>query len=161
EINPENIDKLKLMVKKSDDVVDAIIGIGMHGRLSNTVLKAIKTVNGSKKYIISIDVPSGINADTGSKNIDAVNPDVVLTIHKMKNYLAEKAQHYSVNIIDIGIPPSVELMAGPGDVMLATKPRLIYANKYEHGNVVVVGGSVGYRGAPLLTGMASEHALAA
>jgi hydroxyethylthiazole kinase-like uncharacterized protein yjeF len=161
EINQENIDKLKLMIKKSEDIVDAIIGIGMHGRLGSTMLKAIKAINESKKYIISIDVPSGINADTGSKNIDAVSPDLVLAVHKMKNYLAEKVQRYSVNTVAIGIPPSVELMAGPGDVMLATKPRSIYANKYEHGNVAVVGGSVDYRGAPLLTGMAAEHALAA
>ncbi|MEM0154315.1 MAG: NAD(P)H-hydrate dehydratase [Methanothrix sp.] len=160
-IDSEGMDRLKAMLKKSDDVVDAIIGIGMHGRLDETLSRAIKAINDSKKYIISIDVPSGVNGDTGSKNISTVNPDLLLVIHKMKSFLKNDHGNYSVNVLSTGIPASVELITGPGDVMLATKPRFINANKYEHGTVAVLGGSEDYRGAPMLSGMAAEHALAA
>jgi len=160
-IDSEGIGKLRSMLKKSDDVVDAIIGIGMHGRLSETMSRAIRAINDSNKYVISIDVPSGVNGDTGSKNINAVAPDMLFAIHKMKSFLEKGKSDYSVNILNTGIPTSVELMTGPGDVMLATKPRFINANKYEHGTVAVLGGSSDYRGAPMLSGMAAEHALAA
>ncbi len=161
EIGTENIQELKRMLKKTDDIVDAIVGVGLHGRLSSTLLNIIKLINEANKYVISIDVPSGINADTGAKNTGAVNPDLVLAIYKMKNYLSLSTANYSTNLISIGIPISIELLTGPGDVMLATRPRSIYANKYEHGNVLVLGGSTDYKGAPLLSGIAAENALAA
>ncbi|MCL4404374.1 NAD(P)H-hydrate dehydratase [Candidatus Marsarchaeota archaeon] len=160
-INSDNMNILKSMLKKSDDVVDAIVGLGMKGRLSGTIANAIKTINESGKYVISIDVPSGVNADNGSKNVSAVNPDIVISINKMKNYLSLPNSKYNASVVNIGVPPSVEIIAGPGDVMLATRPRSIYASKYDHGNVLVLGGSIDYRGAPMLTGMAAEHALAA
>ncbi|MCL4371779.1 NAD(P)H-hydrate dehydratase [Candidatus Marsarchaeota archaeon] len=161
EISQDNISDLRKMLSNSDAVVDGILGVGMRGRLSGLVSQAIKAINESGKYVMSIDVPSGINADTGMKNIQAVEPDLLFVVNKMKAYLKSAGQSYEISVVDIGLPITAELFTGPGDVMIATKPRELFASKYDHGNVLVVGGSTDYKGAPLLSGMASEHALAA
>ncbi len=161
EYSNENPSALQRPIKKSDDIVDAMVGIGMHGKLSGNLINAIKSVNRSNKQVLSIDVPTGINADTGSKNMDAVSPNVLFAIHKMKKYEENLKSGYSINVVNIGLPAQAELFTGPGDVMVATKPRFIYANKYDHGRVLILGGSSDYKGAPLLSGIASEHAMAA
>ena len=157
----ESIGSLPASIRKADDIVDALVGVGLHGKLSSLAVRAIKAMNASGKYVISIDVPSGINADTGASNTAAVAPSMLFPIYKMKKYMETSRLGYSTNVVNIGLPATIELFTGPGDVMLATKPRDLYASKYDHGTVLVLGGSSDYKGAPLLSGIASEHALAA
>ncbi len=161
DIDMDNINEFSKMLKRSEDVIDSIAGIGIKGRLSSTLYHIIERMNESKKYVISIDMPSGMNADTGIANRISVNADSVLAIHKIKNGLLNS--HYSggTAIIDIGIPPTLELFAGPGDVKSITRPKFMGSNKYTNGSVLILGGSKEYHGAPILSSFAANATMAA
>ena len=161
DIDEDNIDTLREMVRASDVVVEAIIGLGLKGKLYGIMSHAIRVINASAKYVLSLDVPAGINADTGTPNIASIKPTHVITVHKPKIGIEKSHLIQSTHVEKIGIPLSAELLAGPGDLMLATEPRLIDANKYSHGSVLVVGGSEKYRTAPVLSSIAASNALAA
>lgn len=152
EIGEQNVGKLERMVRSCDVVVEALVGIGLKGRPSRFLGDAIKAVNAGKR-IVSIDVPAGINADTGMPNTVSVRAHEIFSIHKRKKMLqGSKARS---TVIGIGVPAAIELLAGPGDVMLATEPRSIRSNKYDNGAVLIVGGSAEYHGAPLLAAFAA------
>ncbi len=155
EIDENGVGKLDLLVKSADVVVEALVGIGLKGRLSKFMADVIKAINQSGKHVISIEVPAGMHADTGLPNIASIKADELFSIYKNKKTVQCKKPGCKSSIIDIGMPAAMELIAGPGDVMLATEPRSINANKYDTGAVLVVGGSAEYHGAPLLSAFAA------
>ena len=85
-----------------DIVVDAILGIGIHGRLNREISAIIEDINNSKAYKISVDVPTGLDPDTGEIVDKYVNADLVVTFHDLKKGL-EKLQDKTV-VVDIGLP---------------------------------------------------------
>ncbi len=155
DIDENGIGELEKLVKSADVVVDALIGIGLKGKPSKFLGEVIKATSRAR-HIVSIDVPAGVNANTGIPNNPSISADEVFTIHKNKktSLLCKKPKCKSC-VMDVGIPVAMELMAGPGDVMLATEPRSMRANKYDTGAVLVVGGSAEYHGAPLLSAFAA------
>ncbi len=155
ELDENAIDKFDKLVKSADVVVEALVGLGTKGRLSKFMVEVIKVINHSGKYVISIEVPAGINADTGMPNTASIRADELFSLYKNKNAIQCKRPACKARIVDIGVPASMELLAGPGDVMLATESRAINANKYDTGAVLVVGGSTEYHGAPLLSAFAA------
>lgn len=160
-ITRDDIQEFRRIVKQTDVIIDSIMGIGMRGRLSWLAINAIKAINSSGKYIVSIDVPSGINANTGARNVTAVEPDLVLVIHKIKAGVEKSVSSRSVTVLDGWIPATAELFTGPGDVMLATEPRSLLTNKYRNGSVLIIGGSPVFKGAPVLSAYSAVNALAA
>jgi NAD(P)H-hydrate epimerase len=150
DVDENGIVKLERMLKSSDVVVEALLGIGMKGRLSRFMVEIIKAVNSSRKRVISIEVPAGVDADTGMPNVASIKADEVFCIYKSKT-LCCKRPCCKPTFIDAGIPAALSLLAGPGDVMLATEPRSVRSNKYDTGAVLVIGGSAEYHGAPILT----------
>jgi NAD(P)H-hydrate epimerase len=153
-----DMENLKAMVKKADVVIDAIIGVGLHGRPDKNISDAIRIVNNYAHYIISIDLPSGLNADTGLPNKACINANLTYMLYKPKPLSVTRSYVKNSIILDLGLPFSSELLAGPGDVMLATEPIAFNANKYTHGSVLIVGGSLDFAGAPLLTANSSMNA---
>jgi len=160
EIDEEDLSKLKSLIAKSEVIVEAILGLGLKGLLSGFASKVIHLINDSRKQIVSIDVPAGLNADTSMPNRATVKPDMILVVHKMKSCLA-KIEECDILVIDVGTPPTAELFTGPGDVMLATEPRSLHGNKYTNGSVLVLGGSAVFHGAPVLASFAARNVLAA
>ncbi|MGC8537408.1 MAG: NAD(P)H-hydrate dehydratase [Candidatus Micrarchaeia archaeon] len=160
-IGEGNINALKKYLSKSDTVIDAMIGIGLRGRLTGLVRDTIKMVNEAKKDVISIDIPSGVDPDTGTMNVIHIKPMAILALHKIKKGIAKNSAMQGINTIDIGVPISAEILSGPGDVALATEPTYLYANKYSRGSVLVIGGSKDYHGAPVLAARAADTAMAA
>ncbi len=142
-------------INDADAVVDAIIGIGLKGSLSGSIENAIDAMNMHKR-VYSIGIPSGIYADTGKKCRKYVKANETFAIHR-KNIAVQGPVH----IIKAGIPSAIDIYAGKGDVMLATKPRPIDANKYTNGALLVVGGSEKYIGAPQLAYSSAKATLAA
>lgn len=130
EIDENGIGKLERLAKSADVVVEALIGIGLRGRPTKFVVEAIRAINSAGKHVISIEVPAGINTDTGLPNIASVKADELFGIYKNRAMRQCKKPRCKLTIIDSGIPDALELIAGPGDVMLATEPRSIRANKY-------------------------------
>jgi NAD(P)H-hydrate epimerase len=140
----------------SDIIIDALLGIGIRGELRQPILQAVRAINESKGFKISIDVPTGIDADSGDLMGDAVKSNLTITFHKKKTGF-EKAKEYigELKIVSIGIPPEAELYSGPGDVKLVTLKRCPDAHKGDFGRLLVIGGSEIFSGAPALVALAA------
>ncbi len=83
-----------------DVIIDAILGIGIKGRLSREISAVIEDINNSKAYKISIDMPTGLNPDSGEVADQCINADLIVTFHDMKKGL-EKFEE-KVVVADIG-----------------------------------------------------------
>ena len=90
--------------------VDAIYGTGFHGEFSDDIRKIAKFINSSQAKKISLDIPSGINADTSEHDIDALNADFTLSFDSLKYaHVNEKLKEFmgEISVIDIKIPKDV------------------------------------------------------
>jgi len=141
---------------EGDVIVDALIGTGVRGALKPPYREIVDAINACEGYTIAVDIPTGVNADTGEALGSAVKADLTLTFHKEKTGLKKAPNHTGeLKIAPIGIPPEAERYAGPGDIYLASRKRLPEAHKGDFGNLLVIGGSETYSGAPALAGMAA------
>ena len=141
---------------KAEVIIDALLGIGLKGKVRPPVLQLIRTINRVKGFRLAVDVPSGIDADTGEILGEAVKANLTVTFHKIKTGM-RNAHEYTGEIVvrDIGIPPQVESLAGPGDVVLTKRKRTREAHKGDFGRLLIVGGSEEFSGAPALAAMAA------
>ena len=85
-----------------DIIVDAILGIGIHGRLKHEIVSILDKINESKAYKVSVDIPTGVDPDTGNVVENFLNADHIITFHDIKKGL-EKFADKTV-VIDIGLP---------------------------------------------------------
>lgn len=148
-------------------VVDAVLGTGITGAAKGLAESAIRCINQLRESapVISVDVPSGINADTGSPEGEAVKADVTFTLGMPKTgFLNPDAVNYtgSIEIADIGLP--VELVAKKSekigviakqDLKHFFQRRKKQAHKGTYGHLLVIGGSSGFAGAPAMAAMAA------
>lgn len=130
-------------------IVDALLGIGVRGEPRPPVRQLIQRINRLKAFRLAIDVPSGLDADSGKAFGEAVRADLTVTFHRAKPGLL-KAKRFvgELQVADIGLPSEFERFAGPGDVELVVKPRAPETHKGDFGRLLVVGGSEVYSGAP-------------
>jgi hydroxyethylthiazole kinase-like uncharacterized protein yjeF len=137
-------------------VIDALLGTGTKGKLKPPITQAVNYINSLSSFKIAVDVPTGIDSDTGELLGTAVKADLTITFHKEKLGL-DKAKKYVGDLVvaEIGLPQEIERFAGPGDVYLATKPRSPTAHKGDFGRVLVIGGNEVYSGAPTLVSLAA------
>jgi ADP-dependent NAD(P)H-hydrate dehydratase / NAD(P)H-hydrate epimerase len=144
-------------IKSARVAIDAISGIGIQGALREPLASMARMVNAAPHLeVVALDVPSGIDADSGDVLGDAVRADTTVTLGAVKQGLlrfpaAERVGRLIVR--DIGIPPAAgaELpyrCLGPEAV--SAPPRPIGAHKYSFGRVLVVAGSEQFVGAPVL-----------
>jgi NAD(P)H-hydrate epimerase len=125
-----------------DVVVDAMLGTGVTGALREPEATAAEQINESDATVVAVDVPSGVDADTGEAAGIAVEADRVVTFHDEKPGLA--SLDAEVTVADIGIPAAAERFVGPGDLLPVRRGA-----KAEDGRVYVVGGGP-FTGAPAL-----------
>ena len=139
-------------------VIDALLGTGTKGKLKPPISQVVEYINSLNGFKIAVDVPTGIDSDTGEVLGNAVKADLTVTFHRAKPGL-EKAKKYVGELVvaDIGLPSEMEQFAGPGDVYLATKPRSPTAHKGDFGRLLVIGGSEVYSGAPTLVSLAAQR----
>jgi len=143
----------------SDVVVDAILGTGVKGKLRQPVVRAVEAVNESRAFKLAVDVPTGIDSDTGEVLGVAVRANLTVTLHAAKTGFSKTKQFCGeIKVADIGIPPDAALRAGPGDVEAAVVKRAPDAHKGEFGRLLVVGGSGIYSGAPTFVGLGAYRA---
>ncbi|HYA77388.1 MAG TPA: NAD(P)H-hydrate dehydratase [Verrucomicrobiae bacterium] len=135
-------------------VIDALLGTGTKGQLKSPISQLVEYINSLNAFKLAVDVPTGIESDTGEVLGTAVKADLTVTFHKTKKGL-ENAKKYVGELIvrDIGLPHEMEHYAGPGDVMLVTKPRSLASHKGDSGRLLVIGGSEVYFGAPTLVSL--------
>ena len=89
----------------SDTIVDCLLGTGFHGSMREPYASAIREINAAGAYVISVDINSGMNGDTGEAEL-AVRSDLTVTIGFVKNgMLAVSAGKYMKRLVvtDIGI----------------------------------------------------------
>ncbi len=135
-----NCEKLKGELEEVDVIIDALIGVGIHGHLREPIRSIVRLINSTNAFKLSVDVP------TGDENIK-VNADTTLSFHLPKIPGAK--------VVDIGIPREAELYCGPGDVYLALPHRRGGEHKGDFGRLLVIGGSKEYFGAPQLVAKAA------
>jgi NAD(P)H-hydrate epimerase len=108
----------------------------------------VNKINKSNAFKVSIDVPSGLDTETGRGY--CIKADLVVTFHGAKKGL----EAFETVVKDIGVPKEAELYVGPGDVIVNLPKRKKGSHKGDNGKVLVVGGSELYYGAPVLAGLA-------
>jgi len=152
-------DSAEIEPLKGDIVIDALIGTGVRGTLSSPYKEMVGAINDAKGFKIAVDIPTGVESDTGNAHGVAVSADVTLTFHKPKTGLTKESTNIGQLLTcPIGVPPEAELYAGPGDVFLTVKKRAPDAHKGDFGRLLVIGGSETYSGAPALTAMGAYAA---
>lgn len=129
-----------------DVLVDALLGVGLKGRPREPYTSLIKRMNGSRRPMVSVDVPSGWPSDL------QVKPHVTVTLHAQKMGMDQRNSGKIV-VEGIGIPKEAETYCGPGDFTLIPR-RSKDAHKGDAGRVLVIGGGP-YTGAPAFAGMAA------
>ena len=146
-------DSTALELGNPDVLVDAMLGTGVTGAPREPEATAVRQVNDTAATVVSVDVPSGMDADTGEAAGVAVDADHVVTFHETKPGLADVDA--SVTVADIGIPAAAESFVGRGDLLRLSREAT--SHKGDHGEVLVVGGGP-YTGAPALAAQSAFRA---
>lgn len=93
-----------------DFIIDAIFGIGFRGKIPNELRTLVQDINKSKKFIYSLDVPSGLNATSGKVENVAVKADKTIAFGLMKKgLLLERARNFVGKAVvkEIGLPKNL------------------------------------------------------
>jgi NAD(P)H-hydrate epimerase len=149
-------------------VVDGLLGTGLKGDVREPYATAIKVINGLHRRVVAIDVPSGLDSDTGEVRGVCVRADTTVTMGLPKVGLLKPAAAEfvgRVEVVDIGfsqklveeIQTDVELLTA-GDVAPLFPKRLRAANKGDFGHLLIIAGSEGYTGAPVMAAQAAVRA---
>ncbi len=143
-------------------IVDAIFGIGLTRNIEGNIASLIERVNNSNSKVVSVDIPSGINADTGAVMGIATEADITVTIARKKIGLllfpgAEKCG--KLIRVDIGI--DTEALGGENKVFSSEKlpysmpKRSPASNKGDLGKILIVGGAENMAGAAYLSALSA------
>ena len=146
---------LKTDIMLSDCVVDAIFGTGIRGGIDKVILDIFDIVNEFAKYVLSVDIPSGVDATSGKIFENAIKADKTVTFAAYKRgLLLFPAADFAgeIKVSDISIPEEVltNVMAEALDeekVKSLVPHRKKNSHKGDYGKILVIGGSVGMAGA--------------
>jgi ADP-dependent NAD(P)H-hydrate dehydratase / NAD(P)H-hydrate epimerase len=145
-----------------DVIVDALLGIGLHDAPREDAARMIELVNASGRPVVAVDVPSGINASTGEVPGAAVRATTTVTFGAAKVGLAVAPGRFhagSVQLAPIGLRPREhEHALVPASALLEVPRKRADSTKYSAGSVLIVGGSRGLTGAPMLAALAAFRA---
>jgi NAD(P)H-hydrate epimerase len=100
---------IEAKINKADIIIDGIFGTGIRGEIRDPNANAIDLINSSKAYVVSIDVPSGLDPNTGVVHEKCVKADATVTFHRMKiGLLKNKKYTGTIHVERIGIPLEAE-----------------------------------------------------
>ncbi|WCN37529.1 NAD(P)H-hydrate dehydratase [Aneurinibacillus uraniidurans] len=149
-------------------IVDALLGIGTKGsELREPYVSIGHAVNASKSPVIAVDIPTGINSDTGEAANGAIRADVTVAFACLKwgHVLYPGADYCGESVLaDISIPERAASAVQARDVWLADSeirrllpPRPRFSHKGTYGHALILAGSREMTGAPVLTASAGLH----
>ncbi|WP_456426996.1 NAD(P)H-hydrate dehydratase [Desulfurobacterium sp.] len=152
--------------EKADFVVDAIFGTGLSKPVEGFYASVIDLINRSETPVISVDIPSGLFADTGNLPSGAfvkASWTVTFAFPKIVHVMAPACKYVGdVFVVDISIPEKISERHNPGRCILTRDKvfdvfpeRDINSHKYNYGFLAVVGGSCGKTGAPSMSALAA------
>jgi hydroxyethylthiazole kinase-like uncharacterized protein yjeF len=142
------LEQFNELLKKADIIVDAMLGIGIKGRLREPfsfLVPRISSMHG--KTLISVDVPTGMGTKT------ALKPEATVTFHDAKQGMT-KDNSGTIYVVDIGIPQQAVDYVGPGQLSVYYPRPSTYSHKGDNGKVLIIGGGP-YIGAPALSAFAA------
>jgi len=157
--NAETLNPGDLEIDACDIVIDALTGIGLSGPARAAFVELITLVNGSSVPVLSLDVPSGVDADTGSVIGSAIQATTTMTFiaHKPGLLTGAALNHVGRLVLaDLGAPAAVfQSVPADGyrlaaDAAVGLAARSTTAHKGHFGHVLVIGGNRGMGGAALL-----------
>ena len=152
----KNARRLASDIARCEAVIDAVFGTGISRDVEGDYAEAIDTINAGGRPVVSVDIPSGINGDTGAVMGTAVRADITVTfgLPKLGNILYPGASRCGELLVShISFPrehysrDSLEYEINPVPVLPRRKPD---GHKGSFGEVLVVGGAASYYGAPAL-----------
>jgi len=145
-----------------DVLVDALFGTGFHGGPRAEAAELIERMNGAGTPIVSVDLPSGVDASTGEVAGEAVRADLTVTFHAQKLGLVVAPGRFHagrVVVADIGLERAPTEHRWATQALLRDVPRRKDGDtKYTAGAVLVVGGHPGMTGAVSLSARAALRA---
>ena len=157
-------ERLQVTLRFSDAVVDGILGTGFSGQLRPAALRLIRLVNAAKKVTVSIDMPSGVDSDTGEVGEAAMQADctVALGLPKVGHYICPGASYVGKLVIDnIGLPAEL-LNEDIHQTLIDDELALTFlparpkdSHKGTCGKILIVAGSRGMTGAASLAAMSA------
>lgn len=162
-----NLKDLKKELKKKTNpvIIDCVFGIGLNKNINSNIKNLIRLINNKKTFVISIDIPTGINADTGNIMGEAIKANITLALHcKKVGHLLFPGVHFSglIKILDIGIRKSLnkcinnKITENDPKLWIKKFPWKKYnSHKYSRGRVFIYGSLKNYIGASLLSSNAA------
>ena len=145
-----NIDLFKNKLNENDIVIDSLFGIGLNRNLNYKFKRIFKLINSSKKKIISIDLPSGIHADTGVVKSIAISSNITLAMgfYKPCHFLYPGKKYCGeLNLIKLGLKPNEKRK--PRIMLLSKKiikKKIPYfgmnVHKHQKGHVLIFSGEM-------------------
>jgi len=146
-------------------IIDALLGTGLDRDVSGTFAQAITAINRCDKPVLALDIPSGLNADTGYPMGVAVRADCTVSFigAKMGLYTGDGVDYVGcLEFSSLDVPEEVIQQQTPAASLISLsvsnfKPRPRSAHKGHFGHVLIVGGDVGYSGAAILAARAAAR----
>lgn len=162
-----NMHLLKVAVNYCDIFVDAMLGTGISRDVEGQTMQIIDVVNRRNCMKVAVDIPSGLNADTGAVWGKCLKADytVTLALPKWGLYL-NKGQKFAgeVTVVDIGIPKAVYNLVAPFGTLIEEsvlqplqQPRNRASHKGTYGHLLLLGGSMGMSGSITLSAQAASR----
>ena len=165
ETDETNLSLLDHHLKNCDIIIDALLGTGLIRPVSGMYKHTIKKINDSNKYIVAIDIASGLDSDTGLLIGECIHADLTLALafFKRSHLLFPAAEQIGeLGLIDIKIPVelstshSLEVQVTEESDLKSWLPqRSAASHKGNYGHVMVIAGSKGKGGAAGLTALSA------
>jgi NAD(P)H-hydrate epimerase len=155
--NFDDINELRDSIARTDVIIDAIFGTGLSRNVEGIYDSVISIINENSKHVVSIDIPSGLDGNTGEVLGNCINADKTISFQLYKkgflNYGTDKLTG-KIIVEDIGIPEMAinkfhnnEFIMDELMIKSNMKIRDKYSYKGDYGRVLIVAGSNGYAGA--------------
>ncbi|PKM77348.1 MAG: bifunctional ADP-dependent NAD(P)H-hydrate dehydratase/NAD(P)H-hydrate epimerase [Firmicutes bacterium HGW-Firmicutes-15] len=161
----EDLNRLMIALLSADIIVDAIYGIGFRGSLDDFENRIAQMVNWSQAVVVAVDIPSGVEANTGKIHGIAIKANHTVTFALPKlGLVLDPGRDYvgTLTVADISIPQALleddkfKLnLIGEAMVKRLLKPRMPESHKGTYGHALVIGGSTGMTGAVIMTSYAA------
>ncbi len=161
-------ENLRYIIRANDIIIDAIYGTGIHGTVGGISYDVINEINENSGYTMSVDVPSGINSDSGEVCGICIKADKTVTFAAYKvGMLMFPAADYtgSVTVADISIPDYIieeqDISINVTDDKFVRDnfpPRENNSQKGDYGKALVIAGSAGMTGAAYLSSQSAVTA---
>jgi hydroxyethylthiazole kinase-like uncharacterized protein yjeF len=149
-------------------IVDAVLGTGISGEVTGSARAAVEAINAAPAPVVAVDIPSGVDADSGAVLGDAVSARLTVTFGLAKvglHLYPGRGRCGEIRVAPIGIPPALAdaehintNLTTEADAAAMLPARAAAMHKGDAGRLLIVAGSVGMTGAAAMAGLGAMRA---